>query len=544
MPRGDWSDLPGSPSLDWHRRALPWIPPASPGEPPSASALLRWNTADLGLALDPLLSHARWRFSGNTAGRALEESANGIDLEARWLSHTSFWMHFRDAGLSGDLPLVDEPPFTTDRSWIWTHLEAGGKELTHDETRAGAALGLSPGRSSLLCLGLLKEHLRWGNGLLRGVLLRGDAAPAVGQFMLLLDSPPFRYRMTLGELESLLPDSSRLQQAGFGRPKLPWREKWLVAHRLEWSGRRLALGLGELVVLGDRRPGPGYLTPASFLWSEQHFQGDKDNTLIFLDLRWRPPLPGVWLLHADLAIDDYTLKDFGEHYEGQKTASQLGLCLCPLPAGPRGPGGEIRDMYLGSLRIPGISWLTLEHTRSRPYFGTHFQTINQYSHAGRSLGPFEDPNTRATEWEWRHELDFGLPPAGPLGGAAGLMCFTAKGGRLVHGGNEYDPEGLLLRNVGGDLDQPHRDGVDPQPAPFLDGVLDSSDYLSLGLELRLAFERGWGQGANRRRPTASSLGVLNLRLEWSTWKLYRPAEQPADSRERMLEFRLDWARPF
>ena len=178
------------------------------------------------------------------------------------------------------------------------------------------------------------------------------------------------------------------------------------------------------------------------------------------------------MLNAELSVDDYTISQWGEELEGQKSASLLGFSGTPLP-----PGADHRSMELFGLRLPGISWLTLEQLRVRPYFGTHFYAVSRLDHEHRSLGAWDHPNTRITEWEWRHEL---LYQPKKLRGNEFLLTTRITGGHLVHGQNYVNDNGQFV-NVGGNRYLPHRDGTDAQESPFLAGLLETHDWLTFGL---------------------------------------------------------------
>ena len=511
LPRQAWLDAPVTPTLAWLRRARPWRPAADSLEP---AGLLSLSTGDWQAALDPRLEAADWRLGGD-ADASLAESGNGLDAEALWAGRAAFWLHFRDCGLTGDLEARGHPLWRDDDAWIWQETQDG--TLTHDETRAGATLWGRVGHASVWQLGLLNSHLRWGATPGRSAFLNGDQAPAIPHLQLRLESGALAFQQTVGQLQSALVDDYSHSR---------WREKWLVTHRLDWTGRNLALGLGEAVVIADRRPGPGYLLPTGLWWSEQHAEYDQDNTLLTADLRWRLPavLPGMWMLSGELAVDDYSLSDWGKELEGQRTASVLALDGSPLPVWRR-EDGSVGGMRLGALRLPGLSWLGLQHTRARPFFGSHRTGVGTWSQATVSLGPFEAPNTRATEARLRHEWSAPRPLA--LAGLRvdPLLLLQVVAFNQVHGANADG------RNVGGDLVRSHEEYQDSL-APFLAGAQEMRRGVELGLDAGLLLTTRSG------RP----LGTLQLRLDWTRWR--RERQRAAELTESLRAWRLSWTRPF
>jgi len=512
LPRQVWLESTHGPRLRWLEHARPLA-----GERPWSG----WRKDGLALAAGPRLESSAWSFSGEHPG-SLSEGANGLDLELARDGALGAWLHMRDAGVSGDSLPRTLPLWRERESWLWSQVQDDGS-LTHDEARAGLGLVLPLG-GARAHVSLVREHLRWGPGLLRTTEIQGDRAPSLPMFLLQAEAGPFYFSQAVGELFSGEADTVLARRDATGLVKVPWREKWLAAHRLDIRGAWGGLGLGEILVLGDRGPGPGALIPTGLLWSEQHAAGDRDNVLIFLDGRLRLPraLPGAWQVYGELCVDDYSISDWGQDLEGQKIASLAGLSGCPLPAAG-GPSGSAA-MQLGSLRLPGLSWLTVEHTRVRPYFGTHFFAADRYDHGGRALGATPEPNTRATDWEWRHEAP---GPRLRLGRLALDGQWTARlgGGHLVHGANP--PGG----NVGGDRLLPWREGIDDPRAPFLAGRRETTREWRTGLEARWRVDwRGRG------------LGSLALEMGWTRQHL-ETAGAPATV-ETLREGRLRWVSPF
>lgn len=506
LVRRSWVEGPSTPMLEARLAARPLAPEGAPWLRLDADSLRAWA----GLRLE----HARWR-QADDGERRLREDGNGLDLEAAWGSRAGFWLHMRDAGITGDLDAVTHLLFQDDQLWLWRTVESDGS-LTHDEQRAGAVLELGRGRARVA---VLRDGLRWGSGLLRTTLLRGDRAPAWSQFLVQLELGPLRFSQSIGELSSGLRDSVNVRRDESGLVKWPWREKWLAAHRLEWCATWGSLALTELWVMGDRRPAPGAWLPSGFYWSEQHASGDRDNVLLGMDGRWRLPavVPGHWSLHGELTLDDYSLSGLGGDEEGQRSAWLAGVTGCPLPV-------EDGHMRLGSWRLPGLSWWTLELTQVRPYVYGHFYAVNRLDHGGHSLGATEHPNSRALDAQWLHEL--GLPHLTrgslELRGAAALGL---TGSWLTHGANPPD------RNVGGNRMLPHREGLDPPTAPFLDGLKERRRMLRAQGDLDWSvFWRG------------RLAGHLSL-AAGSSWLLDEPAAVGEGS-SRSLDGRLTWTSPF
>lgn len=475
-----------------------------------SDAVFRLGTPDLTLAASPVLLAS----TATAGGLACDAMGNGLDLEARFLDHTAVQFAFRDAQESGDLAVVSHPGLPRSRSWLWQETSPDARSLTHDETRVRLTWAAPVGQQSRLELGLARDQPVWGTGLLGGVILRGEQAPAMNRMHASLASGRLNLLFMAAELESRLIDSLHVHSDPV-RVRVPWRQKWLVGHRLDWTGTFGSLGVGELVVVGDEVPGPGYLNPVNFLWSEQHASGDKDNTLLFADARLRFPrqLPGRGQVHGELALDDYTLGDLGSRAEGQKSATLLGLAWSP-PDGWLGATGPEPVRRL---------WLIAEQRRIRPFFGTHFHGINSYSHGGQSLMGSPQPNSRHLDLALL--LDQRLPAAGLgfLRLPPSLLSLAIEGGQRLHGAN---PDGV---NVGGDLEQGHREGLDPDVVQLLGGTLERQDFRRLELQWHQPLALG-------RASSARPAGTLHLGVALARW--HGHGMDPAG--EWVREFTLAW----
>ncbi|MCA9784585.1 MAG: hypothetical protein KC518_13460 [Candidatus Cloacimonetes bacterium] len=471
----------------------------------------RWTQPDLALALAPVLTVRDWK----SRESGMQEAGNGLDLEALWLDQWAVQLSFRDAQLTGDLAARNHPGFERSTSWLWQETSPDGRSLTHDETLARLGWAHALGSESTLRVSIGREQPTWGPGLLGGVILRGERAPGINLFRTSLDSGDLAFTFIMAELESQLVDSLALH-ADPVRVRQPWRQKWLVGHRLDLRGKSWAAGLGELVVVGDEFPGPGYLNPVNFLWSEQHASGDRDNTLLFADLRVRLPrwLPGPGMLYGELSMDDYTLGDFGSDAEGQKTATLLGLAWAP-PLEVLNPlGGTGRRSI----------WFIAEQRRIRPWFGSHFHQISSYTHGGQSLMGAGQPNSRLLDLALKLDQRTSSTRIGAITLEPGLLGLSLEGGQSLHGAN---PPGL---NIGGRIDEGHREGIDPDHVRLLEGILERQDWRRLRLDCRQPLSLVF---SGRQRPA----GVLQLDLAVARWN----GHALAPGGEWVREFRIGWS---
>ena len=179
-------------------------------------------------------------------------------------------------------------------------------------------------------------------------------------------------------------------------------------------------------------------------------------------------------------------------------------------------------MQVGSITLPGVLWMTLEHARQRPFFGGHFFSVNRYDHGGQSLTAFDHPNSRALDWELRHEVLLPEVKAFTLQ-LMPVLEWSLTGSHLVHGAN---PEGL---NDGGDRFTPHAES-EAQEAPFLAGDLEVMDHRGLSLKVDTMLTR-----------KGRTLGSLLLEVYHGS--LDEHSQAGSESHE-LTGWQLAWRMPF
>ncbi len=215
-------------------------------------------------------------------------------------------------------------------------------------------------------------------------------------------------------------------------------DKYFAAHRLELSFPSLFdLGLQEMVIYSNRAPDLAYLNPVTAFESAQRSRGDRDNVFWAFDLQTHV-IDGLEL-SASFLFDDINLPDLFTDKWTNRYAWQAGM------------------FYTDAFFIPNTS-LMVEYCRVEPYTFSHGRSReNTYTSLNTLLGPQIGPN--ADSWFLRGDY---LPLRNLVFSLS--VTFERKGENVV------DESGILVKNVGGDVFQPHRDS-DPETRTFLDGVL-------------------------------------------------------------------------
>lgn len=218
-------------------------------------------------------------------------------------------------------------------------------------------------------------------------------------------------------------------------------DKFFAAHRIEFSFACLFdVGFQEMAIYSNRSFDFAYLNPFIVLESSQRSREERDNVLWAFDIQTHFA-KGIEL-NATIVFDDLHFGEFFEPRWYNRYSYQAGL------------------MLTDPLFIPNAS-LMLEYTRVKPFVYAHDRSReNSYTSLNSLLGPRIGPN--ADSWFFRADYF-------PLRN----LSFSLRVTFVRHGENTYDTNGMLVKNVGGDVFQGHRP-ADPSDATFLDGILFKS----------------------------------------------------------------------
>jgi len=203
------------------------------------------------------------------------------------------------------------------------------------------------------------------------------------------------------------------------------------------------IGLSEMIIYQRDAVDFAYLNPVNFYKSAEHSLRDRDNAFLNLDFELFPfhnyKLYGTWL------IDDMDFKKMGTGWWGNEFGWQC---------------GAFRSDVAGIDNLDAV----IEYTRLEPYVYGNRIDGNSYSNNRIGLGDHLQPNS--DEWF----LQFAYRPSKQLRTWIGF-------GLARHGENE-SIGGFVIKNVGGDILQGHRD-FDSEIAKFLDGNLVKSNRIWL-----------------------------------------------------------------
>lgn len=224
--------------------------------------------------------------------------------------------------------------------------------------------------------------------------------------------------------------------------------KYFSSNRLMLSFENLFdIGIGETIISTDRLD-MGYLNPVIFYKFVEHSLQDRDNGTIYFDIQTHflkdLEFQGTFFLDENILSN---LSDMSK--SSNKTAYQLGF------------------YWYSPVSIDNLS-LIFEYTKIRPYVYTHFSTKNNYTSFGQIIGHPVGPNADQVYVEAAVNL-------------SDRLRINLGFQKIRRGENIYAADGTLERNVGGDVFQTFRVGIDPDQSFFLDGIRINNNIYTVSL---------------------------------------------------------------
>ncbi len=227
--------------------------------------------------------------------------------------------------------------------------------------------------------------------------------------------------------------------------------KYFANNHLKLKFKRLFdIGIGETIIYSGRGIDFSYLAPVTFYKFIEMETQDKDNGLLYLDLQTK--FIKDFEIQATFLLDEDILSNLAdlERYTN-KTAYQLGA------------------FWYEPIGITDLS-LILEYTRIRPYVYTHYDIKNNYTAYGINLGHRIGPNADEIMVRSNYNLNE-------------LIRLNAEYRFQRNGNNVYDENGILIKNVGGDIALSHGYSIQTDRAHFLDGERVNSNFFKLGISI-------------------------------------------------------------
>lgn len=293
-----------------------------------------------------------------------------------------------------------------------------------------------------------REEQLSGAGLFQRTFI-STVSPPFDELSLSANFDSFRYEYSFGSLLGYLQTNYSTGVA----TKIP--SKFINQHRFSLLPSWGEVTFWESIIYSDRGLELAYLNPLSFFKSLEHQLHDRDNSIMGLDFVVRP-INNIQLKSSFL-LDDIIIEKIGTGFWSNKTAFNIAALVS----------------------FDFNTDIGVEYARVEPYTFSHFNYQNSYTNDSLLLGSFLLPNSEQysllIQYWWGQKFPVKIK-----------VSYTR------HGDNIYDPNGNLVKNVGGDpryalrYPDPQTGFIgDSQTVTFLDGKLTNtlSTNISVGYEL-------------------------------------------------------------
>lgn len=263
------------------------------------------------------------------------------------------------------------------------------------------------------------------------------------------------------------------------------KDKHFAYHRVQFSlPYDIYFGMGELTIY-SRALDLSYINPFTFYKSVEHSNYDRDNSMLFIDIK--SSTFHKINLYGTLLLDDISYGKLGTGWWGNQTILQLSA-----------------DYYEPINHFPLD--IHLDYLKIEPYVFSHRLSENNYSNFGYPIGIPIQPNSWllgfGAEYRFTHRV------------IANLNYYYS-----VHGANELDDSNNILVNHGGDFRAGHRVG-DAENIRFLEGVKEFLRDLRISvlykpaknISMNLFFRHGNRSFINKTQVTSTDF-IFDLTLK-------------------------------
>lgn len=356
----------------------------------------------------------------------------GFRARGTIFNHLGYSFDFLKGAIFGDKNLAPfmEPKLRSDFKFN----EDSESLKNYDFTNAYLKFYIEPTEGMGLSLQLGREKLTYGYGYGSKPVLSGDNPN--------MDFLKMNFDYGIVRFSSIFAST-----VGYMQPDRDDRyTKYFSAHRIKVAIPDIVdLAISDVVVYNGRIEF-AYLNPI-LLWhfAEKSLQ-DRDNKNFIFDFKTKfiknVEFQGTFFVDDDEQFAILT----GGSTRSQKYVYQIGTM--------------IYEPFIKNLSF------TLEYTKIRPYTYTHYDIRDNYTAYGVNLGHRIGPNAD----ELFSRITYNISDWGRI---------NLEYSHVRKGNNIYDANGNLVTNVGGDIAQGHRTGIDPEEAPFLAGNRVNTDAIGL-----------------------------------------------------------------
>lgn len=340
-------------------------------------------------------------------------------------------------GVSGNRSFAEiiEPRLLTSFKWIENIENIGNYDFTYGYLKYHS----EPVENMHLAVQLGREDITLGYGYGSKLILSGDNPT--------MDFIKFNFDYGIVSFSSV--HASTTGYFNFDREER--YTKFYAHNHLKLKFKNLFdIGIGETTIYSGRGIDLSYLAPVTFYKFIEMGIQDRDNGNIYFDLQTK--FVKDLELQATFLLDENILSNLADLNKfTNKTAYQLGA------------------FWYQPIGINDLS-LILEYTKIRPYVYTHYDIKNNYTAFGANLGHRIGPN--ADEIMIQSNYNFNE-----------WIRLSAEYRYQREGENVFDENGILVKNVGGDIALSHGYELTTDRAFFLDGERVNSNFFKLGMRI-------------------------------------------------------------
>lgn len=353
------------------------------------------------------------------------------------LNNLGYSFSLAKGGVSGDrdLAAITDPRLKQNFKFV----ENIENISNYDFTEGYLRYALSPVDNMLIAVQLGREKIKFGYGYGNSLAISGEGPN--------MDLLRFDFRYGILSFSSI-----HASTVGEYEPTIQNRyTKYIASNKIKVSIPSLFdIGIGESIVYSGRGLEWAYINPFLFYKYAEMSMQDRDNGTVFLDMQ--TSFLKDFEFQATFFLDEDILSNLQDlELFSNKTGYQLGF------------------FWYEPFGLNDLS-LICEYTRIRPYVYTHNEYMNTFTAFGTILGHRIGPNSD----EILSRINYNL---------SSRIRLNLEYRHTRSGKNILSPQGVLVRNVGGDVFQPYRYNVDPTHATFLDGIRFDYDYITAGLHL-------------------------------------------------------------
>lgn len=267
------------------------------------------------------------------------------------------------------------------------------------------------------------------------------------------NAPPFVYLgfdiqygfFTFSYFHGQLLGNETQQQDSIAGPTNQVEQKYIAYHRIGFDlSDVLNVGVGEMMIYGDRGIDLSYLNPFVYYKSVETANQDRDNSFLFFDVNDKS-IKGMKIF-SSLLIDDMDFSKLGTGWYANETLFDFGI-------------------FSSNLYNIIPADITLEYTSVDPYVHTNRRNNNNFTNFGYDLGSGLQPNSELFLGEINYRLNYRTN-----------LDLSFK--YLLHGANPIIAGDTI--NVGGNEALGHRT-FDSNFARILSGDLEYSRITSVSL---------------------------------------------------------------